>query len=210
MAERQETRVLNIKVEYAEAIKGIAEYRMKIDELKKSEEELSKQKKAGVLSEEEYQRALAANKIQMKEYNDSIRVLEKEIRNNIKAQTEQEDSLKSLRAKLSNLTAEYDSLSKSERNASKGQGIQKKINDITNELKEAEEATQRYYRNVGNYENSIKDALSVTNNGFTKGNISSPVFNCDPIAAICAGECCFYILYSCKDGIRFVVCVYSF
>lgn len=161
--------MLNIKVEYEEAIKGIAEYRMKIDELKKSEEELSKQKKAGVLSEEEYQRALAANKIQMKEYNDSIRVLEKEIRNNIKAQTEQEDSLKSLRAKLSNLTAEYDSLSKSERNASKGQGIQKKINDITNELKEAEEATQRYYRNVGNYENSIKDVLSVTNNGFTKG-----------------------------------------
>lgn len=169
MAEREETRVLNIKVEYEEAIKGIAEYRMKINDLKKSEEELIKQKKAGVLSEEEYQRALAANKIQLKEYNDSIRVLEKEIRNNIKAQTEQEDSLKSLRAKLSNLTAEYDSLSKSERNASKGQGIQKKINDITKELKKAEEATQRYYRNVGNYENSIKDALSVTNNGFTEG-----------------------------------------
>lgn len=160
MAEREETRVLNIKVEYKEAINGIVGYKKQIQELKDAEKEMKEQVKEGTLSVEEYERAVAANKIQMKEYSDAIRALEKEVRNNIHAQDEQEGSLKSLRAELSNLTAEYDALSRSERESAQGRELLDKINAVTDELKEAEEATQRYYRNVGNYENSIKDAFS--------------------------------------------------
>lgn len=159
MAERQETRVLNIKVEYKEAINGIVDYKKQIQALKDEEKEMKEQVKEGTLSVEEYERAVAANKIQMKEYSDAIRALEKEVRNNIHAQDEQEGSMKSLRAELSNLTAEYDALSRSERESAKGRELQDKINAVTTEIKEAEEATQRYYRNVGNYENAITDAF---------------------------------------------------
>lgn len=159
MAEREETRVLNIKVEYKEAINGIVGYKKQIQELKDAEKEMKEQVKEGTLSVEEYERAVAANKIQMKEYSDAIRALEKEVRNNIHAQDEQEGSLKSLRAELSNLTAEYDALSRTERESAKGKALEAHINAVTYELKEAEEATQRYYRNVGNYENAIKDAF---------------------------------------------------
>ena len=159
MAERQETRVLNIKVEYKEAINGIVDYKKQIQALKDEEKEMKQAVEDGTLSEEEYQRALAANKIQMKEYSDAIRALEKEVRNNIHAQDEQEGSMKSLRAELSNLTAEYDALSRSERESAKGRELQDKINAVTTEIKEAEEATQRYYRNVGNYENAITGAF---------------------------------------------------
>lgn len=159
MAERQETRVLNIKVEYKEAINGIVDYKKQIQALKDEEKEMKEQVKEGTLSVEEYERAVAANKIQMKEYSDAIRALEKEVRNNIHAQDEQEGSMKSLRAELSNLTAEYDALSRSERESAKGRELQDKINAVTTEIKEAEEATQRYYRNVGNYENAITGAF---------------------------------------------------
>lgn len=157
---KEETRILNIKVEYKEAINGIVGYKKQIQALKDAEKEMKRQVEEGTVSEEEYQQALAANKIMMKEYSDAIRVLEKEVRNNIHAQTEQEGSLKSLRAELSNLTAEYDALGRAEREGAEGRELQEKINAVTDELKEAEEATQRYYRNVGNYENSIKDAFS--------------------------------------------------
>lgn len=159
MAEREETRVLNIKVEYKEAINGIVGYKKQIQELKDAEKEMKEQVKEGTLSVEEYERAVAANKIQMREYSDAIRALEKEVRNNIHAQDEQEGSLKSLRAELSNLTAEYDALSRTERESAQGRELLDKINAVTDELKEAEEATQRYYRNVGNYENAITDAF---------------------------------------------------
>lgn len=160
MAEREETRVLNIKVEYKEAINGIVGYKKQIQALKDAEKEMKEQVKEGTLSEEEYQQALVANKIQMKEYSDAIRALEKEVRNNIHAQTEQEGSLKALRAELSNLTAEYDSLGNSEAALARKGELKDKIKAITDQIKGSEEATQRFYRNVGNYENSIKDAFS--------------------------------------------------
>lgn len=159
MAERQETRVLNIKVEYKEAINGIVDYKKQIQALKDEEKAMKQAVEDGTLSEEEYQRAVAANKIQMKEYSDAIRALEKEVRNNIHAQTEQEGSLKALRAELSNLTAEYDSLGNSEAALARKSELKDKINAITDQIKGSEEATQRYYRNVGNYENAITGAF---------------------------------------------------
>ena len=67
-------------------------------------------------------------------------------------------SLVRLRAELSNLTAAYDRLSRVEREGGEGKELQDKINAITDELKGAEEETQRFYRNVGNYKDAILQA----------------------------------------------------
>ena len=93
----------------------------------------------------------------IKEYQYNVRALQKEIQNNVRTENEQEGSLKQLRAQLSNATKKYDEMAKAEREGAKGQALQKHINEITNELKLAEEQTQRYYRNVGNYYNSMLD-----------------------------------------------------
>lgn len=66
--------------------------------------------------------------------------------------------MKQLRAQLSNATKQYDEMAKAEREGAKGQALAKHINDITDKLKQAEEETQRYYRNVGNYYNSMMQA----------------------------------------------------
>lgn len=148
-------KILDIKVNYNEAIKAIADYQTKIDAAREAEKNLKKQLKDGEISRQQYNEEMAASKLAISEYNDAIRVISKTVQNQIKQEKEQEGSLKSLRAQLSNLTAEYDSLSEANRKAATGKELKDKINEITDALKGAEEETQRYYRNVGNYEESL-------------------------------------------------------
>lgn len=153
-------KILDIKVNYNEAIKAIADYQTKIDAAREAEKNLKKQLKDGEISRQQYNEEMAASKLAISEYNDAIRVISKTVQNQIKQEKEQEGSLKSLRAQLSNLTAEYDSLSEADRKAATGKELKDKINEITDALKGAEEETQRYYRNVGNYKNAIIEAAN--------------------------------------------------
>ena len=153
-------KVLDIKVNYNEAIKAIAEYQTKIDTARDAEKNLKKQLKDGEISRQQYNEEMAASKAYIADCNDSIRIITKTMLNQIKQEKEQEGSLRSLRAELSNLTSEYDAMSEAERKGAKGEELKNKINEVTDALKGAEEETQRYYRNVGNYKNAIIEAAN--------------------------------------------------
>lgn len=159
MADKVE-KILDIKVNYNEAVKAIAEYQTKIDAARDAEKNLKKQLKDGEISRQQYNEEMAASKIAIADYNDAIRIINKTVQNQIKQEKEQEGSLKALRAELSNLTAEYDALSEAERKSASGEELKNKINEVTDALKDGEEGTQRYYRNVGTYEEAIKSAVS--------------------------------------------------
>lgn len=160
----EEQQILSIKVRYEDAIYGIVRYKEKLAELSKTQEQLKEDFKNGKVGYDEYATSLVAISEQTKTHKATIRELSKEVQNNIKTEREQEGSLRALRAELSNATKEFDSLSKAERNSVKGKALKEHINEITNELKGAEEETQRFYRNVGNYEGAIKSALGVNSN----------------------------------------------
>lgn len=160
----EEEKILNIKVKYEDAIYGILRYKEKIQELSKAQEKLKSDFKDGKITYDEYATTITAIGEQTKDYKSTVRELSKEVQNNIKTEKEQEGSLRSLRAELSNATKAYDSLSEAERKGAKGQELKKHINEITDKLKDAEAETQRFYRNVGNYEESIKSALGVNTN----------------------------------------------
>lgn len=157
MADKQE-KILDIKVNYSEAIKAIAEYQAKIDAARNAEKQLKKQLSEGKISRQQYNEAMASTKAVIADYNDSIRIINKTVQNQLKQEKEQEGSLRSLRAQLSNLTTEYDALSEAERKGARGEELKNSINEVTDALKGAEEETQRYYRNVGNYKEAIMEA----------------------------------------------------
>ena len=157
----EEQQILNIKVNYEDAIYGIIRYKEKLEELKKAQEELKQKYEDGKVTYDEYATSMVSIEEQTKSHKATIRELSKEVQNNIKVEREQEGSLKSLRAELSNATKKYDAMSKAEREGAKGQELKKHINEIADELKEAEEATQRFQRSVGSYEASIKSALGI-------------------------------------------------
>ena len=100
MAEKVE-KILDIKVNYNEAIKAIAEYQTKIDKAKEAEAKLKEQLKAGDIKRQQYNEEMAASKAYINDCNDSIRVITKTMQNQLKQEKAQENSLVSLRAKLS-------------------------------------------------------------------------------------------------------------
>lgn len=157
MVSEDKQQILDIKVKYEDAIYGIIRYKEKIDQLKASIKELQQQEKDKTITTNEMKVQTEAINATIKEYQYNVRALQKEIQNNVRTENEQEGSLKQLRAQLSNATKKYDEMSKAEREGAKGQALAKHINEITEKLKLAEEQTQRYYRNVGNYYNSMLD-----------------------------------------------------
>ena len=167
--------IVRIKADSAAAVKQVVEYTKKLDEARAAEKQLRAETNNMSEATEEQKQQLAAIQAAQTEYKRGIQECNKEIQNNIKASQEQDGSLRSLRAELSNLTKEYDSLSRAEREGAKGQELQDKINATTNELKKAEEETQRYYRNVGNYKNSIVDAFQKS--GGAVGQMINPIKN---------------------------------
>lgn len=160
----EEEKILSFKVKYEDAIYGILRYKEKIEELSKVQERLKSDFKDGKITYDEYATTMTAIGEQTKDYKGTVRELSKEVQNNIKTEKEQAGSLRSLRAELSNTTKAYDSLSEAERKGAKGQELKKHINEITEKLRGAEEETQRFYRSVGSYEDSIKSALGVNSN----------------------------------------------
>lgn len=163
MATNEEEHILNIKVSYDKAVEGIRAYRAEIEALKQREKALSDELENGTVTREEYDKEVEIGKVAQKNYRDEIRTLQKEIQNNIRQQQQQEGSLKQLRAELSNATKAYDEMSRTEREGAKGKELQEHIKAITKELKGAEEETDRFYRNVGNYRNSIVEAITGNN-----------------------------------------------
>lgn len=158
MVSEDKQQILDIKVKYEDAIYGIIRYKEKIDQLKASIKDLQQQEKDKTITTNEMKVQTEAINATIKEYQYNVRALQKEIQNNVRTENEQEGSLKQLRAQLSNATKAYDEMAKAEREGAKGQALAQHINEITDKLKLAEEETQRYYRNVGNYYNSMMQA----------------------------------------------------
>ena len=158
MVSEDRQQILDIKVKYEDAIYGIIRYKEKIDQLKASIKDLKQQEKDKTITTNEMKVQTEAINATIKEYQYNVRTLRKEIQNNVRTENEQEGSLKQLRAQLSNATKAYDEMSRAERDSSKGQEMQEHIQDLIEELKEAEEATGRFQRSVGSYYDSMMKA----------------------------------------------------
>ena len=149
-------KIVDIQVRYQQAVEGMAKYRAALAEVKKYQKDLKKELADGKITREDYDKGMAASDVLMRQQGDTLRTLSKQVNNQVKAQQEQEGSLKQLRAELSNATTAYDAMSRAERQSSAGKELRDKINNITTELKAAEEETQRFYRNVGNYKSATE------------------------------------------------------
>lgn len=155
-------KIVRIEVEYKGAIERLGDYRKTLDAVKEAEKELKIQRKEGKVSAEEYSKQMALLNQQQRATSEAYRTLTKTVQNNIKVEKQKESSLASLRAQLSNTTKAFDNLSRAERNSATGRDLQAKINSLTTEIKNAETATQRFYRNVGNYQDAVKGINELT------------------------------------------------
>ena len=105
--------------------------------------------------------AYTKNTIEIKRLSGEIRTNERVLVANTKAQKANEGSIEQLRQQLSTTTSAWVKLSKEEReNTKEGIALTKQKKDLTEELKRLEKATGDTRRNVGNYSEGMKEALT--------------------------------------------------
>lgn len=126
--------------------------------------------KAGAISQEEYRKVISNSTKaqteltkQMIDVNKSISDNNAEIKVNTTLLTSQESSVNSLRAQLAKNTKELNAMSAATRNnTDEGKALAAETKEISDKLKEMEKAVGDNRRNVGNYAESVQEALSNT------------------------------------------------
>lgn len=160
MAQSEEI-ILEVNLVDNNTAQRIADLSNELNSLKESQKALSEEtKKSGQVSAEQA-KAMTENKARIADINKELNAHVKALQKEQQEQKKNVDSLNSMRAQLKDLIKAYDNMSKAEReNAEIGGKQVAMINQLTDQIKELEEGTQRYQRNVGNYANSITKALA--------------------------------------------------
>lgn len=137
---------------------------------KKQLDEAGKAFKSGSLSQDEYKKVVSeATKAQVEltkrltDTNKSIADNNSAIKVNTTLLKSQEDSVDALRAQLAKNTKELNAMSAATRNnTDEGKALVTETKEISDRLKEMEKAVGDNRRNVGNYAESIQEAMSST------------------------------------------------
>lgn len=137
---------------------------------KKQLDEAGKAFKSGSLSQDEYKKVVSeSTKAQVEltkrltDTNKSISDNNSDIKVNTTLLKSQEDSVDALRAQLAKNTKELNTMSAATRNnTDEGKALVTETKEISDKLKEMERAVGDNRRNVGNYAESIQEAMSST------------------------------------------------
>lgn len=150
---------------------------------KKQLDEAGRAFRSGSLSQDDYKKAVSDSMKAQVELTKQLTDTNKSIADNnsaIKVSTtllkSQEDSVDALRAQLAKNTKELNAMSAATRNnTDEGKALVTETKEITDRLKEMEKAVGDNRRNVGNYAESIQEALSNTKglSGATGSLVSS-------------------------------------
>lgn len=164
MAQYDDEIVLKITTNYATAVNEIVRLTNELGKLKADMAGVRQAQKEGAITSDEANKKLEALNAEYRKLNASVRSYRSEIDANLQAEEANAGSLKEMRAQLKNLIKEYDALSQTDREAIGGVGEEKllEIRRLQEELRQAEEASGRFQRSVGSYEDAIRRALDGT------------------------------------------------
>lgn len=158
MAENRESVILDVKLDAAKVAEDIAELTKSTAELKKRQQELNAEIKAGNDVDGQYSNELkqvkdqlALNEKQSKGLAAITKLLNDETR-------KYGTSLNDERQKLADMQKAYDQLDKEQRESKGGKEFLQAIKEQSDAVKGMEEATGRAQRNVGNYADALKTA----------------------------------------------------
>lgn len=180
-ADKNTTKIIDLKIKDGEALDSIAKLSKELDLQKRKIKELNDETKAGnTLSKEQKEDMLlaaASSKQLQKEISQQTGIL----KNNAAESRAVSGSLKEMRAEYNTLKVSYEGLSKVQRDA-----LIPQMKEIKNRIEEADKAVGNYSSSVGGYEQAITNALP----GFGKFQqvISGLGISADQSAKVMAGN----------------------
>lgn len=142
--------VIDLKLMPNDIVRTIQDLQTKINNLKAV---LKGMKDAGLENSQQYIKLEGV----MKDMQNTLRANQKVLVAEIQQQKANGDSINALRGQLKSLRAAYEDLTKAERENAEGTEMLEKIQEITDELKEAEEAQMDFSRSVGNYQSALEN-----------------------------------------------------
>lgn len=160
MAQASEELLIKIDIVDSDSANRINAISEELNHLKVTQKDYEQAVKEGKQLTTEQGKEYVAVKARIADLNKELSAHTKALQKENQEQAKNKDSLNAMRTQLKALIKEYDNMSKAERESVEiGYKKRAEINALTDQIKELEEGTQRYQRNVGNYTNAIRDAL---------------------------------------------------
>lgn len=163
-----ETIIISFQIEAGDSEQTLVRMKQQIKALQTEQKAVDESFKAGKITQDEYNAQLAENatkqrllKVEMQSTTNVVNAQAKATLASSKADGTKGGSIVEMRNQLKLLNGQYVSLTKAERESASGKALQEKTLTLTSELKGLEGALGQNQRNVGNYTNSILDALGM-------------------------------------------------
>lgn len=149
-------KIVDIQVNIKEAIGALSQYGQAIDAAKARQKELKQELKDGKISQQQYQSAMAASRVEVKANQAAANDLTKQVQNQIGMVKAQEGSIRQLKAELAQATTQYQNMSRAERESANGTQLKAHIASLKTEISSASAETSSLYRNMGNPSQAVK------------------------------------------------------
>lgn len=169
-------KIITVRFRYSELMEGLAridratgEIKSEMAAFKADMKDFNRQLKAGAITQAEYNQRMADYGNRMREDEQLLKALgnqrrqyTREVQANIKEETALDGSVNKLRASIAKLTAQYNNLSRAEREAAKGTAMRDEIKAMQVELNAANEGLLNFRDSVGNYGLAAKGFTPLT------------------------------------------------
>lgn len=169
---KTETKIIEIRIDLLKGLTDIAELQKKIETLTAANKENDKSTAA-------LRNQYAANSVAIKDYRQQVNTLIKESANEIRTTVQKTGHIEKLKAEVSNLTLQYERLTKAELEGTKGTQVLKNLTDKRAELSKLNEAYGNYQLGVGQYSratNGLKQSISMLTGELPNLALSSRIF----------------------------------
>jgi hypothetical protein len=152
----EETVILNFEVDQSKAVKDLERTEKALLNLKDEQRDLTKEYKAGVISQDQYVRQNLKLQQSIAKESTQKRTLNKLI------ETES-NSRNAMRARVASLTQEYNNLNTSTAKGKKrAEELEKELTDLNNTLNKGSKAIGSFKDNIGNYPEAVQEMLNST------------------------------------------------
>ena len=160
--------LIDIKVDYEDAIYGVQRFKDQIAALQKEQKKLADDLMYGRKTTEEYKLAMTKNEESIKRAKSQMREMSREVQNTLKVEKETGKTIDLLNASYNQLSATYtqmktriNQMSAAQREANREYIESSK--QVYDRMKMLQEETGKYQLNVGNYQNAILGAVGANN-----------------------------------------------
>lgn len=151
--------LLDIRVQDQDALNNIAKLTQANADLKAQLAAVKKEYTDGNVSQSDYAKQSAVINAQIKENTSGIRENSKEIKTNAASVASAEGSINSMRARVADLTAGWNSLSKTAREGDAGKQIQAEMFSLNTSINAANKSVGNFKDNIGNYPQAMEGMM---------------------------------------------------